>query len=137
MDTKEIIGRIFKDPATRYELTEFENLGKPIHDILTIYPKVIATGREAGKTRYYLKSFIPFSTGNEEVQVYVEDGKTSPEIFVRRLWVYKIKSRYQFSYWDSLIIASALENGCIILFTEDLQHNQMIEETLWVKNPFF
>jgi len=137
MDTKEIIGCIFKDPATRYELTEFENLAKPIHDILAIYPKAAATGREAGKTRYYLKSFIPFSTGNEEVQVYVEDGKTSPEIFVRRLWVYKIKSRYQFSYWDSLIIASALENGCIILFTEDLQHNQMIEETLWVKNPFF
>jgi predicted nucleic acid-binding protein len=49
----------------------------------------------------------------------------------------KIKTRYQFSYWDSLIIASALENGCTILFTEDLQHNQMIEETLWVKNPFF
>ena len=62
MDTKEILDRIFKDPATRYELTEFENLGKPIHDILTIYPKAVATGREAGKTRYYLKSFIPFIT---------------------------------------------------------------------------
>ena len=54
MDTKEIIGRIFKDPATRYELTEFENLCKPIHDILTIYPKAAATGREEGKTKYYL-----------------------------------------------------------------------------------
>jgi type I restriction enzyme M protein len=94
MDTKEIIGRIFKDPATRYELTEFENLGKPIHDILTIYPKAAATGREAGKTKYYLKSFIPFSTGNEEVQVYVEDGKTSPEEIVRQLWVYKLIHQY-------------------------------------------
>jgi type I restriction enzyme M protein len=94
MDTKEIIGRIFKDPTTRYELTEFENLGKPIHDILSIYPKAATTGREAGKTKYYLKSFIPFSTGNEEVQVYVEDGKTSPEEIVRQLWVYKLIHQY-------------------------------------------
>jgi type I restriction enzyme M protein len=94
MDTKEIIGRIFKDPATQYELTEFENLGKPIHDILTIYPKAAATGREAGKTKYYLKSFIPFATGNEEVQVYVEDGKTGPEEIVRQLWVYKLIHQY-------------------------------------------
>ena len=49
----------------------------------------------------------------------------------------RIKSRWQFSYWDSLIIASALENGCTILFTEDLQHNQVIDGSLQVKNPFF
>jgi type I restriction enzyme M protein len=67
MDTKEILDRIFKDPATRYELTEFENLGKPIHEILSINPKTATTGREAGKTKYYLKSFIPFSSGNEDV----------------------------------------------------------------------
>ncbi|MBE0437370.1 MAG: type I restriction endonuclease subunit M, partial [Methylomicrobium sp.] len=94
MDTKEILGRIFKDPATQYELTEFENLGKPIHDILNIYPKTAATGREAGKTKYYLKSFIPFSTANEEVQVFVEDGKCSPEEIVRQLWVYKLINQY-------------------------------------------
>jgi type I restriction enzyme M protein len=96
MDTKEILGRIFKDPATQYELTEFENLGKPIHDILNIYPKTAATGREAGKTKYYLKSFIPFSTGNEEVQVFVEDGKCSPEEIVRQLWVYKLINQYSY-----------------------------------------
>ena len=70
--TKEIIDRIFKEPGIRFELTEFENLGKPIHDILSIYPKVATTGKDAGKTRYFVKSFIPFSTGNEEVQVYAE-----------------------------------------------------------------
>ena len=75
LNTKEIIDRLFKDPATKYELTQFENLGKTIHDILTIYPKTAATGRDTGKTKYYLKSFIPFSSGNNEVQVYVEDGK--------------------------------------------------------------
>lgn len=94
LNTKDVIGRVFKDPASKYELTEFENLGKPIHEILTIYAKTAATGRDAGKTKYYLKSFIPFSSGNEEVQVYVEDGKASPEEIVRQLWVYKLVHQY-------------------------------------------
>ncbi len=101
MNTKEIIDRIFKDPSTMYELTEFENLGKPIHDILSIYPKTATTGRDAGKTKHYLKSFIPFSSGNEEVQVYVEDGKASPEEIVRQLWVYKLI--HQYGYRDDEI----------------------------------
>jgi type I restriction enzyme M protein len=69
MNTKELIDRIFKEPGVKFELTEFENLGKPIHDILNIYAKAATTGKDAGKTKFYLKSFIPFSTGNEEVQV--------------------------------------------------------------------
>lgn len=32
LSTKEIIDRIFKEPGIKYELTEFENLGKAIHD---------------------------------------------------------------------------------------------------------
>ena len=39
-----------------------------------------------------------------------------------------IKLRYQFSYYDSLIVAAALEAGCKILYSEDLQHNQSIEQ---------
>ena len=47
-----------------------------------------------------------------------------------------IKSKYKFSFWDSLIVASALENKCGILYTEDLQHGQVIETNLKVVNPF-
>ena len=94
MNTKELIDRIFKEPGVKFELTEFENLGKPIHDIINIYPKAAATGKDAGKTKYYMKSFIPFSTGNEEVQVYAEGGKSAPEEIVRQLWVYKLIHQY-------------------------------------------
>ena len=79
MTTKEVIDRLFKEPGIKYVLTEFETLGKPIHKIISIYPKTVETGRDAGKTKYYLKSLIPFSSGNEEVQVYVEGGKSAPE----------------------------------------------------------
>ena len=54
INTKEIIDRIFKEPGIKFELTEFENLGKPIHEIINIYPKVVATGKDAGKTKYEL-----------------------------------------------------------------------------------
>lgn len=94
MNTKELIDRIFKEPGVKFELTEFENLGKPIDDILTIYPKAATTGKDAGKTKYYLKSLIPFSTGNEEVHVYAEGGKSAPEEIVRQLWVYKLMHQY-------------------------------------------
>lgn len=53
MNTKELIDRIFKEPGVKFELTEFENLGKSIHDIIAIYPKAATTGKDAGKTKYY------------------------------------------------------------------------------------
>jgi len=53
---------------------------------------------------------------------------------VEKAWHIRIK--YQFSYWDSLIVASALGMNCSVLYTEDLQHNQIIEEKLKIVNPF-
>src|SRR4029077_2502358 len=94
LNTKEVIDRIFKEPGIKFELTEFGNLGKPIHDILSIFPKVTTTGKDAGKTKYFLKSFIPFSSGAEEIQVYAEGGKSAPEEIVRQLWVYRLMHQY-------------------------------------------
>ena len=48
----------------------------------------------------------------------------------------EISSRWQFSFYDSLIIAAALSAQCNILYTEDLQHDQEIEN-LKILNPFF
>ena len=110
MNTEEIIDRIFKDPATKYELTEFENLGKAIHDILAIYPKTAVTGRGVGKTRYYLKSIVPFSSGNEEVQVYAEDGKANPEEIIRQLWVYKLINQYGYKT-DEIDLEASVQFG--------------------------
>jgi len=110
MTTKEVIDRIFKEPGVRYELTEFENLGKPIHEILDIRAKTVTTGKDAGKTKYYLKSFIPFSTGNEEVQVYVEGGKSAPEEIVRQLWVYKLMTQYGYTA-DEIDLEKSVQFG--------------------------
>ncbi len=39
------------------------------------------------------------------------------------------------SYWDSLIVAAALDAGCTTLFSEDMQHGQKIEGGLTIINP--
>ena len=100
----------FQGTCVKYELTEFENLGKPIHDILAIYPKTGTTGKDAGKTKYYLKSFIPFSTGNEEVQVYAAGGKSAPEEIVRQLWVYKLIHQYAYKA-DEIDLEKSVQFG--------------------------
>jgi predicted nucleic acid-binding protein len=47
-----------------------------------------------------------------------------------------ILDRYGYSYYDSLILSSALESNCSILYSEDLQHGQVIENSLKIVNPF-
>jgi len=47
----------------------------------------------------------------------------------------EISERWQFSFYDSLIIGAALQSNCNILYSEDLQHKQKIQ-TLEIVNPF-
>lgn len=47
-----------------------------------------------------------------------------------------ITERYGFSFYDSVIVASALRAECKTLYTEDLQHRQVIDRQLTVINPF-
>ncbi len=47
-----------------------------------------------------------------------------------------LRTQYNLSFWDSLIVASALENNCSILYTEDMQNGQVIEGKLKIVNPF-
>lgn len=48
---------------------------------------------------------------------------------------FAIEDRYRLSWWDCLIVASALGARCHLLLTEDMQHG-MIIQTLTILNPF-
>lgn len=48
----------------------------------------------------------------------------------------RIASKYQYSFYDSLIIAAALSSDCRTLYSEDLQDGQKIEKKLTIVNPF-
>ena len=47
-----------------------------------------------------------------------------------------VAQRFGFSYYDSLIVAAAQEAGCSIVYSEDLQHGQVVGPGLTVVNPF-
>jgi predicted nucleic acid-binding protein len=49
---------------------------------------------------------------------------------------FDISINYQYSYYDSLIIAVALLSNCDILYPEDMQHQQTIDNQLQIINPF-
>ena len=44
--------------------------------------------------------------------------------------------RYRFSFYDSILVATALISGAKTLYSEDLQHGQVIDKQLRVTNPF-
>ncbi len=47
-----------------------------------------------------------------------------------------IYKKHKFSYWDSLIVATAINTKSEILYSEDLQDGQVIENRLKIVNPF-
>ena len=48
----------------------------------------------------------------------------------------ELKERYRYSYYDCLMLASALEAGCNLILTEDMNDNQIIDGKLKITNPF-
>lgn len=47
-----------------------------------------------------------------------------------------IRSRYNFSFWDSLIISCALSARANILYSEDMQDGLVVVSKLEIVNPF-
>jgi len=47
-----------------------------------------------------------------------------------------IAERYSYRIYDALIVASALEARCTILYSEDMQDGQVIDGRLTIRNPF-
>lgn len=46
------------------------------------------------------------------------------------------RSRYHFSFWDGLIVASALFTDAEIFYSEDMQDGLIVEQQLTLINPF-
>lgn len=48
----------------------------------------------------------------------------------------RLAQDHAFSFYDALIVASALGADCDTLYSEDLQHGRRIDRTLTIRNPF-
>ncbi|MDR1812502.1 MAG: PIN domain-containing protein [Candidatus Fibromonas sp.] len=84
--------------------------------------------------------FKKLKFSDKEISTVIREVMDSCDIFIvnertiqRAIF---IKSRYGYSYYDSLILSSALESNCSNLYSEDLQHGQIVENSLKIVNPF-
>jgi len=82
---------------------------------------------------------IAFPITHAQAERFLDDVMTrfwsempSPGLYRNTL---RLQSRYGFAFYDSLIVAAALEAGCDRLLSEDFQDGQRIEG-LTVVNPF-
>lgn len=47
----------------------------------------------------------------------------------------ELREKYSLSYWDSLIVANALNADCAVLYSEDMQDGLQVEQRLTITNP--
>jgi predicted nucleic acid-binding protein len=73
------------------------------------------------QAREMVDYFATFRTLSEDVGMVLGAARRAGELSI--------------SFWDALIVEAALRSGADRLFTEDLQHGQVIEG-MRVENPF-
>jgi predicted nucleic acid-binding protein len=76
----------------------------------------------AAEAQQYLATTLrPLMAVNSSAALYVE--------------ALRLASSYSLSWYDSVVVAAAIEGGAHVLYTEDLQHGQEFG-TLRIENPF-
>jgi len=110
--------------------------------------------KQIAKTILSKCSIISLQVANETVYVLLKKFKFTPNeldkviVFMTQNFVIsdlniqildqtiKISVQYGLSFWDSMMVASALNNHCSILYSEDMQDKQIIDGRLQIINPF-
>ncbi len=77
---------------------------------------------------------------NSQIQSLIQEFNQGCEIipvsFETIEYAGKLRDKYLLSFWDSLIVASAILGKANILYSEDMQDGLIIENTLQIINPF-
>ena len=85
----------------------------------------------------FTKKFaIDFSLSKQFIEAVT---LTCEVVVIQAEWIKKaldIKSRYGYSYYDSLIITAALESKCNYILSEDMSDGQIIENQLEIINIY-
>ena len=90
------------------------------------------------QAEFYVNATAKFKLPHDQVVGILESLKAYPVLAVTEavFWAaLQIKNRYKLSYWDSAIIAAAVELGCQTVYSEDLNHGQSYAG-IRVINPF-
>jgi len=47
-----------------------------------------------------------------------------------------IRQRYNISFWDSMLVSTAIQSQCSLFYTEDMRHGLIVNDVLTIVNPF-
>lgn len=83
--------------------------------------------------RKHALSWPEISEALEPIKALCDVVPVSLEIHERAA---RLAQRFNYRFYDCSIIAAALEAGCVILYSEDLQDGQVIDGLLTIRNPF-
>ncbi|HTC57403.1 MAG TPA: PIN domain-containing protein [Candidatus Sulfotelmatobacter sp.] len=87
---------------------------------------------------FYVNAVRKQPAARDEVRAEVRDLLAWNPVIANAVLLeqgWKIQDRFQFSYWDALIVAAAKVCDCRYLLTEDLQSGQKLDG-IEVVNPF-
>ncbi len=118
---------LFEEDKDKYEITKKLLLKKPVVSTQVINENINVCIK---------KLKLPKNIAFKHAQKLISKSYLSLITYETIKLAFNICETLYFSYYDSLIIASALENNCSILYSEDLQHNQVIKNQLKIINPF-
>jgi predicted nucleic acid-binding protein len=77
---------------------------------------------------------VPLATARAEVR-QLETWRPIASSPALREAAFELEDRFSLSWWDALIVAAAMEAGCVTLLSEDLQDGLDVDGLL-VRNPF-
>lgn len=89
-------------------------------------------------TEFYSAATRRLGMKSQDAQDVIEDlrvwttHRMSVDSVIRAI---NLQRRYKLAWWDSLILNSALELGCSVLWTEDFTDGQRFANTK-IRNPF-
>jgi predicted nucleic acid-binding protein len=68
--------------------------------------------------------------------LWLEKCSIQPVVLSTITLAYYLVDKYDFQMFDGIIIAAALEANCDILYSEDMDNGQIVENSLKIVNPF-
>jgi len=83
--------------------------------------------------KFKIDDKLTFKTLQENVFAIVSIENLTVQTYTK---AFQIRERYNISYWDSLVVASALESSCKKLYSEDMQEGLVVNGVLNIINPF-
>lgn len=130
---------VFIDTNLWIYLYSDKEKGEKIRELVDGHFKNIVISTQVLGEFFHIVTKKGFKDKSEAKEIVVEMMENFMVVPVKQPTVTSaidLHMRYDYSYWDSLIIATALENGCKTLLSEDLQSGHLIEKKLRIVNPF-